>query len=38
MRMDSTQELSAFEVVNHYDEVELARVIFEYGEEKKAVL
>ena len=36
MRMDSTQELSAFEVVNHYDEVELARVIFEYGEEKKS--
>ena len=35
MRMDNSQELTAFDVVNTYDEAELARVIFEYGEEKK---
>ena len=36
MRMDNSQELTAFDVVNTYDEAELARVIFEYGEEKKS--
>ena len=36
MRMDNSQELSAYEVVNNYDETELARVIFQYGEEKKS--
>lgn len=34
MRMDKTQELSAEKVVNTYSEEELARIIFEYGEEK----
>ena len=35
MRMDKSQEISAYDVVNSYDETELARIIFEYGEEKK---
>lgn len=34
MRMDQTQELSAKEVVNTYTEENLARIIYEYGEEK----
>ena len=34
MRMDREAELSAYEVVNEYDEAELARIIFEYGEER----
>ena len=34
MRMDQTQKLSAMDVVNNYSEDELAKVIFEYGEEK----
>ena len=34
MRMDKTQELSAEYVVNNYKEEELARIIYEYGEEK----
>jgi len=34
MRMDRDSALSAYEVVNEYDEEELARVIFEYGEER----
>ena len=34
MRMDKTQELTAEYVVNNYKEEELARVIYEYGEEK----
>ena len=36
MRMDPTQGISAREVVNGYTEEELARVIFEYGEERWA--
>lgn len=36
MRMDRTQHLSAYEVVNEYDEKELSRIIFEYGEESFA--
>ena len=36
MRMDLTQGISALEVVNGYTEEELARVIFEYGEERWA--
>ncbi|MBM3589820.1 MAG: 16S rRNA (cytosine(1402)-N(4))-methyltransferase RsmH [Alphaproteobacteria bacterium] len=36
MRMDQSQKLSAFEVVNYEDEEELANIIFEYGEEPKA--
>ncbi len=36
MRMDRTQELTAYEVVNTYDENSLYRVIRDYGEEKFA--
>lgn len=32
MRMNTDDGVSAFEVINHYDEKELARVLFEYGE------
>ncbi len=34
MRMDQNQKLSAIEVVNNYSEKELARIIYEYGEER----
>lgn len=34
MRMDQTQELTAKEVVNTYSEEKLAKIIYEYGEEK----
>ena len=34
MRMDSTQELTAEEIVNHWDEKTLADTIYEYGEER----
>lgn len=34
MRMDKTQSLTAEYVVNNYKEEELARIIYEYGEEK----
>ena len=34
MRMDKTQELTAEYIVNKYKEEELARIIYEYGEEK----
>ena len=34
MRMDQTQKLSAFEVVNFYHEKDLANLIFAYGEER----
>jgi 16S rRNA (cytosine1402-N4)-methyltransferase len=36
MRMDSDQELSASEVVNEWDERQLARLFREYGEERFA--
>lgn len=36
MRMDETQALSAYEVVNNYDEQSLARLLFDYGEERYA--
>lgn len=36
MRMDQTQELSAFEVVNNESEESLANIIYHYGEESKA--
>ena len=36
MRMDPGQRLSAEDVVNGWDETELARVIREYGEERHA--
>ena len=34
MRMDKTQELTAKKVINTYSEEHLAKIIFEYGEEK----
>lgn len=34
MRMDRSQRLSAFEVVNFYHEKDLANLIYEYGEER----
>lgn len=34
MRMDRNQELTAETVINTYEEAELARIIYEYGEEK----
>ena len=34
MRMDLNQKLTAKEIVNTYKEEELARIIYEYGEEK----
>ena len=36
MRMDRTQSLTARDVVNSYDEAELSRILFQYGEEKYA--
>lgn len=36
MRMDRSQSVSAYEVVNEYSESELARILFDYGEEKLA--
>ncbi|WP_457600311.1 16S rRNA (cytosine(1402)-N(4))-methyltransferase RsmH, partial [Hydrogenivirga sp.] len=34
MRMDKEQRLTAYKVVNEYPEKELARIIWEYGEER----
>ncbi len=34
MRMDNTQELTAEYIINNYKEEELAKIIYEYGEEK----
>lgn len=34
MRMDKTQELTARDVINNYEEEKLANLIYEYGEEK----
>lgn len=36
MRMDRRQSLSAYDVVNTYEEAELARIIREYGEDRFA--
>ncbi len=36
MRMNQSQEISAFEVVNNFSENELARIIKDFGEEPKA--
>lgn len=36
MRMDRSSELTAYEIVNTWDEEELSRILFEYGEEKFA--
>ena len=34
MRMDKSQKLTAKEIINTYDEEQLANIIYEYGEEK----
>lgn len=34
MRMDKSQNLSAYEVINNYDEKDLQRILFSFGEEK----
>ncbi len=34
MRMDRNQSLTAAEIINHWDEVELANIFFKYGEER----
>ncbi len=36
MRMDQNAPLSAFEVVNEYDESDLCRILFDWGEERFA--
>lgn len=36
MRMDQSQKLSAYEVVNEYSKEDLARIFFQYGEDKFA--
>lgn len=36
MRMDPEGELTAEQIVNRYSEAELARIIFEYGEERRS--
>lgn len=33
MRMDQNQELSAYEIVNHWDYHELVRIFYQYGED-----
>ncbi|OXM86055.1 16S rRNA (cytosine(1402)-N(4))-methyltransferase RsmH [Paenibacillus rigui] len=34
MRMDQTADLTAREIVNHWSEQDIAKILFEYGEEK----
>lgn len=36
MRMDPSQPLTADEIVNHFDERELADLIYQYGEERRS--
>jgi 16S rRNA (cytosine1402-N4)-methyltransferase len=36
MRMDRSQDLSAYDVINGYDERQLVKILFEYGEERFA--
>lgn len=36
MRMDTSKDFSAYDVVNYYDEKKLSDIIFRYGEEKHA--
>lgn len=36
MRMDQTADLTAREIVNHWSEQEISKILFEYGEEKFA--
>lgn len=34
MRMDSSQSLTAGEIINHWDETEIANIFYRYGEER----
>ncbi|MFM1843178.1 MAG: S-adenosyl-methyltransferase MraW [Cyanobacteriota bacterium] len=34
MRMDQSQDLTAAEIINHWSETDLARIFYEYGEER----
>jgi len=34
MRMDKSQSLSAFDIINDYSEYDLAKIFYEYGEER----
>lgn len=34
MRMDQEQEISAYHIINEWSEQEIARILFEYGEER----
>lgn len=34
MRMDRSQDLTAADIINYWDEAELAKIFFEYGEER----
>ena len=36
MRMDKNQNISAYDIVNNYDQEKLAQILFDYGEEKFA--
>lgn len=36
MRMDRSEKISAWDVVNHYDPADIADILFKYGEEKYA--
>lgn len=36
MRMDKSMPISAYEVINNYEEEEISRIIYEYGEERYA--
>ncbi len=37
MRMDTRQRLTASEIVNHFDQRELADLIYQYGEERRSL-
>lgn len=36
MRMDKSQELSAYHVINEYSETEIADILYKYGEERRS--
>lgn len=36
MRMDTNAEITAYEIINHFDPQELKRIFLEFGEEKEA--
>ena len=36
MRMDTSTKVTAFDIINYFDQYQLKRIFFEYGEEKEA--